>query len=112
MKRIILTLTILILFALSSQAGAADYTIATGTTTFDGDTDCGGAACTSADTIIIAGGARGRLLIQDVDGDGTGEDVEQASYRIAPSKPSDLFIHQGDWVFAGVGQNRIPGDHG
>ena len=69
MKKLLLTL--LILLCLCTQAWAADYTVSTATTTVDGDTVCGGSACTSADKIIILKGARGDLLIKDFDGDGS-----------------------------------------
>ena len=49
---------------------AKDYTVRTGTGIVDGDTFCGGRACTSSDTIILKGGARGNLLLQDFDGNG------------------------------------------
>ena len=63
--------TILFLFCLLPVwVDAADYTVSTGTSTVDGDTFCGGSPCTSADTIIIDGGARGNLLFKDFDGNG------------------------------------------
>jgi len=39
--------------------------------TVDGNTFCDGRKCTSADTIIIRGGARGNLLFKNFDGDGS-----------------------------------------
>ncbi|MBW2662558.1 MAG: right-handed parallel beta-helix repeat-containing protein [Deltaproteobacteria bacterium] len=63
--------TILFLFCLLPVwVDAADYTVSTGTSTVDGDTFCGGSACTSSDKIIISGGARGNLLFKDFDGSG------------------------------------------
>ena len=63
--------TILFLFCLLPVwVDAADYTVSTRTSTVDGDTFCGGSPCTSADTIIIAGGARGNLLFKDFNGNG------------------------------------------
>ncbi len=53
-----------------NSGGGSIYYVPTSTTTVDGDTFCGGATCTSADTIIIRGGARGNLLLQDFDGSG------------------------------------------
>ena len=50
---------------------AASYEVPTSTSIVDGDTFCGGAACTSADTIIIKGGARGSLKFQDFNGSGS-----------------------------------------
>ena len=50
---------------------AASYEVSTSTKTVDGDTFCGGSACTSSDTIIIKGGARGGLKFQDFNGKGS-----------------------------------------
>ena len=50
---------------------AASYEVSTTTSVVDGDTFCGGSACTSADTIIIDGGARGGLKFQDFNGKGS-----------------------------------------
>lgn len=81
MKKI-LFLICFILFPVS--VFCADYTVSTSTQTVDGDTYCGGSACTSSDTIIVDGGARNNLLFQDFNGDGvyitiknksTGDDV-------------------------------------
>lgn len=69
-----ITFIIFILLLFSMPVFGANYTILTSTTTFDGDTDCGG-ACTSADTIIIEGGARGDLIIRDLDGSGSYIDI-------------------------------------
>ncbi|MCK5466462.1 hypothetical protein KAI56_03135 [Candidatus Parcubacteria bacterium] len=59
------------LFGLTGVSEAADYYVPTTTSTVDGDTFCGGGKCTSGDTIIIRGGARGGLLFQDFDGAGS-----------------------------------------
>lgn len=48
-----------------------DYYVENATTLVDGDTFCGGSPCTSADTIIIRGGARGSLRFQDFNGSGS-----------------------------------------
>lgn len=53
------------------SASAATYTVLTSIGTVDGVTFCGGSACTSADTIIIAAGARGGLLFQNFNGNGS-----------------------------------------
>jgi len=58
------------LFGLAGVSEAADYYVPTATSTVDGDTFCGG-KCTSADTIIIRGGARGNLLFKDFNGNGS-----------------------------------------
>jgi hypothetical protein len=50
---------------------AASYQVSTSTSIVDGDTFCGGGACTSSDTIIIAGGARGSLTFRNFDGNGS-----------------------------------------
>lgn len=50
---------------------AASYEVSTSTSIVDGDTFCGGSACTSSDTIIIRSGARGSLKFQDFDGAGS-----------------------------------------
>ena len=64
--------TILFLFCLLPVwVDAADYLVSTSTKTVDGDTFCGGSACTSSDTIIIEGGARGNLRFQDFNGSGS-----------------------------------------
>lgn len=55
----------------SSVAGAADHTIGLGVSTVDGGTFCGASACTAADTIIIEGGTRGRLILQNLNGNGS-----------------------------------------
>ena len=59
------------LFAGLSPVHAAVYYVEQTTSTVDGDTFCGGVACTSADTIIIKGGARGNLRFQDFNGVGS-----------------------------------------
>ena len=61
----------LFLFVGMSSVHAAEYYVVTSRTTVDGDTFCGGGACTSSDTIIIEGGNRGNLLLQDFDGSGS-----------------------------------------
>ena len=48
----------------------ATYYVETTDKTVDGDTFCGG-ACTASDIIIIRGGPRGALLLQDFDGSGS-----------------------------------------
>ena len=58
------------LFGLTGVSEAANYSVLTTTTTVDGDTFCGG-KCDSGDTIIIKGGARGKLLFKDFDGAGS-----------------------------------------
>lgn len=61
-----------ILFCLLPAYGwAANYTVSTSNTLVDGDTFCSGSTCTSADTIIIDGGARGSLMFRDFDGSGS-----------------------------------------
>ena len=50
---------------------AASYEVSTTTLVVDGDTFCGGSACTSSDTIIIKGGARRGLKFQDFNGNGS-----------------------------------------
>ena len=67
----LLILAILAFLLIAVPCWGANYDVSTGTTTVDGDTFCGGAACTSADTITITGGARGDLTIRDMDGSGT-----------------------------------------
>jgi len=68
--RQILKLLILLFCLLPVWVDAADYTVSTGISVIDGSSYCDG-ACTSADTIIIDGGARGNLLFKDFDGDGS-----------------------------------------
>lgn len=46
------------------------YYIATSDNVVNGNTFCGGSPCTSADTIIIDGGARGNLSLQNFNGSG------------------------------------------
>jgi len=65
-KKLIYISLLSLFFAVPSIA--ADYTIANGTSTFDGSTDCGGSACTKNDTIIIDGGTRGGILFKNLDG--------------------------------------------
>ena len=58
------------LFGLAGISEAADYYVPTSRSIVDGDTFCDG-KCTSDDTIIIRGGARGSLKFQDFDGAGS-----------------------------------------
>jgi len=67
----ILKLIVLSFYLLPVWTWAADYNVSTSTSTVDGDTFCGGSACTSSDTIIIEGSARGDLLFRDFDGSGS-----------------------------------------
>jgi len=69
MRKLFLTIIFILSFAVS--AWGANYTITTATTSFDGSSDCGGGACTSSDTIIIEGGTRGKLTLQNFDGSGS-----------------------------------------
>ncbi|MCK5271635.1 MAG: hypothetical protein KAJ52_03620, partial [Sedimentisphaerales bacterium] len=69
-KILVLAIVAGMLSTAADSGGGSIYYVPTSTTTVDGDTFCGGAACTSADTIIIEGGARGNLLFQDFDGSG------------------------------------------
>jgi len=62
---------IIIICFWASVGFGANYNVSTGTSTVDGDTFCGGSACTSSDTIIIEGGSRGSILFRDLDGDGS-----------------------------------------
>jgi len=71
MKKITLFPIICLILLLAGSAWATDYTVPTSTTTVDGSTFYGGSACTSSDTIIIAGGARGDLYFQNFDGAGS-----------------------------------------
>ncbi|MCK4629282.1 MAG: right-handed parallel beta-helix repeat-containing protein, partial [Sedimentisphaerales bacterium] len=70
-KTLVLAIVAGVLSAVANSGGGSIYYVPTSTTTVDGDTFCGGAACTSADTIIIRGGARGGLKFQDFDGAGS-----------------------------------------
>jgi len=70
-KTLVLAIVAGMLSAGADSGGGAVYYVPTSTTTVDEDTFCGGGACTSADTIIIRGGARGGLKFQDFDGAGS-----------------------------------------
>ncbi len=70
-KTLVLAIVAGMLSAGADSGNGSIYYVPTSTTTVDGDTFCGGAACTSADTIIIRGGARGGLKFQDFDGAGS-----------------------------------------
>ena len=75
------------------DADATTWCILTSDTTFDGDTDCGG-ACDSSDTIIIEGGARANLLLRDLDGSGsyitiTNEDITPDSRVVINENAGD-----------------------
>jgi F5/8 type C domain-containing protein len=70
-KILVLAIVAGVLSAVANSGGGSIYYVPTSTTTVNGDTFCGGAACTSADTIIIRGGARGGLKFQDFDGAGS-----------------------------------------
>jgi len=67
----VLNLISLLLCLLPVWTWAASYEVATSTSIVDGDTFCGGSACTSSDTIIIQGGVRGNLLFRDFNGNGS-----------------------------------------
>ncbi|MCK5466022.1 right-handed parallel beta-helix repeat-containing protein, partial [Candidatus Parcubacteria bacterium] len=58
------------LFGLAGVSEAANYYVSTTTPVVDGDIFCDG-KCTSGDTIIIKGGARGNLQFKDFDGNGS-----------------------------------------
>jgi hypothetical protein len=58
---------------------AATYNVSTSTSTVDGDIFCGGAPCTSSDTIIIEGGPRGDLFFRDFDGSGSYITIQNAA---------------------------------
>jgi len=66
-----LILVAFLLCLLPALVWAADYTVSTGTSIVDGNNFCGGSKCSSSDTIIIAGGARGGLKFQNFDGNGS-----------------------------------------
>ena len=78
-------LLILFILLLASTAGAADYPITSATSLVDGDTFCGGSACTSSDTLIIAAGARGGLMFQDLNGNGSYITIKNEV--VSPSTP-------------------------
>ena len=86
MKKLIIIVCLILLLA--GGAWATDYTVPTSTTTVDGSTFCGGSACTSSDTIIIAGGARGDLYFQNFDGAG--------SYIIIKNDPASRVVLTGN----------------
>jgi len=67
----ILKLFIFLFCFLPVWTWAASYEVSTITSTVDGNTFCGGSPCTSADTIIIKGGTRGNLRIQNFNGNGS-----------------------------------------
>jgi len=69
-KALVLAIVAGVLSAAANSGNGSIYYVPISTSIVDGDTFCGGAACTSADTIIIRGGARGDLLIQNLDGGG------------------------------------------
>ena len=70
-KTLVLAIVAGVLSAAADIVGGSIYYVSTSTTIVDGDTFCGGGACTSADTIIIRGGARGSLKFQDFNGAGS-----------------------------------------
>ena len=75
-KRPLILLILLIAvpcWAITDCGDAVDNTwcIETTDTTVDGDTACDSTTCTSADTLILDGGARGSILFRDFDGDGS-----------------------------------------
>jgi len=73
MKKTLVLLAIVagMLSVVADSGNGSIYYVPTSTTIVDGDTFCGGGACTSADTIIIRGGARGDLLFRDFNGNGS-----------------------------------------
>ena len=70
-KNILIKLFVFLFCSLPVWTWAASYEVSTTTSTVDGDTFCGGGQCTSSDTIIIEGGARGDLLFRDFNGLGS-----------------------------------------
>jgi len=70
-KTLVLAIVAGMLLVVADNGSGSIYYVPTSTTTVDGDTFCGGSACTSSDTIIIKGGARGDLLFKDFDGNGS-----------------------------------------
>jgi len=83
--------SLIILFLLCQmpfQAFGATYTIQRITKSVDGDTFCGGSACTSADTIIIEGGPRGSLRLQNFNGNG--------NYIVVKNDPGNKVVITND----------------
>jgi len=70
-KTLVLVIVAGMLLVVADSGNGSIYYVPTSTKTVDGDTFCGGSACTSADTIIIEGGARGNLRFQDFNGSGS-----------------------------------------
>ena len=76
---------------------AADYSVNTSTLTVDGNTFCGGSACTSSDTIVIEGGARGSIWFKNFDGDGSyisivNQDINPNSRVVITSSTQSAFV--------------------
>jgi len=66
---------------------ATTWCIQTSDTSFDGDTDCGG-ACSGGDTLYLEGGARGDLDLIDLDGSG--------SYITVKNEPTNRVVMTHD----------------
>jgi len=75
-----------------ADGDATTWCIRTSDTSFDGDTDCGG-ACSGGDTLYLEGGARGSLLFRDLDGSG--------SYITIINEDTDRVIltHDQSWAY-------------
>ncbi|MCK4627580.1 MAG: hypothetical protein KAT56_01180, partial [Sedimentisphaerales bacterium] len=70
-KTLVLVIVAGVLLSAADSGNGSIYYVPVSTSIVDGDTFCGGSACTSADTIIIRGGARGSLKFQDFNGAGS-----------------------------------------
>ena len=67
----ILATIVLISCMLPVWSWAASFTVSTSTSIVDGNSFCGGRACTSSDTILIQGGNRKDLLFRNFNGNGS-----------------------------------------
>lgn len=102
LKKILKTIIVSILF-LPVCSWAASYRVSTSTSIVDGDTFCGGATCTSSDTIIIEGGVRGDLLFKDFNGNGSY--ITITNQNINPDSRVEI-THNGDAGWATLSFNN------
>ena len=97
-------LLILLILLIAVPCFGADYPVSTVTGSVNGQTFCDGNPCTSADTIIITGGARGDLQLINFDGDGEYITVinEDSATRVTITYVGTYFggiqINNSSWI--------------
>lgn len=88
MRRLVQTggrLCCLAIITAPAAAEATEYRVGLGQATVDGSSFCSGSPCTALDEIIIEGGARGRLTLQNFAGAGSYITIKNDSSGIRPT---------------------------